>query len=137
MYNNVGSKIKKITQTFTTISIILIAIACLSLISGFEYMFGGFGALLIVSLIFVILSGLVWLSSLILYAFGDLVENTKNIAIGLGFSQETAELNLNSSGQEVKLDSSNQKIKKRLDELKSLNMISDEEYEEKLKKLGE
>ncbi len=70
MFNNVGSKLQTMAKVFTWIGI-----AC-SAISGVAMMFGG-GLMILSGLLTIALGSLCsWLSSLAMYGFGEMVENS-------------------------------------------------------------
>ena len=76
MFNNIGKKIKSLTNALTIVQIVIwvivgIVLAC-------------FKMALIGLLVAGVGSGLAWLSSLLLYAFGELVDNSTKIANSLG-----------------------------------------------------
>ena len=78
MFNNIGKKIKNITNALTIIQIVIWVIVGIVLVC--------FKMVLIGLLVVGVGSGLAWLGSLQLYAFGELVDNSTKIANYLGGS---------------------------------------------------
>lgn len=74
MFNNIGGKIKALASLFTWIGIII------SLVIGLLFIFADSNGVVIGILIIVIGSLLSWISSWLLYGFGDLIENSSIIA---------------------------------------------------------
>lgn len=82
MYENVGGKIKGVAQTFTVIGIIIsVLLFIVLMIPAGEAAREGSGTELIFPFVVLIIGCLFsWLSSLVLYGFGQLIENTDTIA---------------------------------------------------------
>ena len=74
MFNNIGGKIKALASLFTWIGIII------SLVIGLLFIFADSNGVVIGILIIVIGSLMSWISSWLLYGFGDLIENSSIIA---------------------------------------------------------
>ena len=74
MFNNIGGKIKALASIFTWIGIII------SLIIGLLFIFADSHVVVIGILIIIIGSLMSWISSWLLYGFGDLIENSSIIA---------------------------------------------------------
>lgn len=74
MFNNIGGKIKALASLFTWIGIII------SLVIGLLFIFADSHGVVIGILIIVIGSLMSWISSWLLYGFGDLIENSSIIA---------------------------------------------------------
>lgn len=106
MFNNIGAKIKGIAQFITVVGIIICIIAGFVIMTIDE-------DLIIVGLLVMVLGSLIfWLSSFILYAFGQLVDNTdKLVELQQPSDNKTDNLKLKS-----------------LENLKAKNLISEEEY---------
>lgn len=78
MYENVGQKIKSIVSTVSTIGI---AAACLIgfavMVTGCNSYYGPNGFLIFMGIVIMVLgSFIVWLNSLVIYAFGQMVDNS-------------------------------------------------------------
>ena len=74
MYRNVGGKIKMVAKVYAWIGIVL------SVLVGVILLFSGSDSIL-VALIYIFLGPLLsWLSSLLLYGFGQLIDNTDRLA---------------------------------------------------------
>ena len=68
MFNNIGKKIKSLAVFVTWIGIIA------SIVSGMAIMTGG-GEMIIIGIILIIVGGIAsWVSSFLLYGFGELIE---------------------------------------------------------------
>lgn len=82
MYENVGGKIKGVAKTFTVIGIIIsVLLFIVLMIPAGEAAEEGSEAALILPFVVLIIGCIIsWLSSLVLYGFGQLVENSDIIA---------------------------------------------------------
>ncbi len=86
MFNNIGSKIKALAKVVTWVGIIGSVIAGIGMMTASRTMIGAYGidvrggSVIGGILVMVVGSVAAWVSSFILYGFGDLVENAKRIA---------------------------------------------------------
>lgn len=94
-YSNPGESIKNVARITAVVIFILFLIAAFGmLLSGCEMMnderTSGTGIVTVIGAIVVgvVGYGIAWLSSLVLYAFGDLVENSRGIASSIKKMQE-------------------------------------------------
>ena len=110
MFDRIGSKIKGLSSIITWLGIII------SCVSGFVLISGGDEQILIGIIVMVVGSLMAWISSFLLYGFGELIEKTCIIA---------ERLSLHPQMQSVQ-DVHNSE----LDELLRKGIISKEEYEE-------
>lgn len=83
MFNNIGGKIKGLAKFMCWVGIIICVILGFLIISssysGYYYYYSRQGMIVIGVLIMVGGSIISWLSSLLIYGFGELVENTSII----------------------------------------------------------
>lgn len=70
MYTNVGKKIKRLARVVAVIGIVI------SVISGISMIYTSFLSALIIAAIGSLFS---WLSTLVLYGFGELIENVSDV----------------------------------------------------------
>ena len=87
MFDNIGSKIKGLAKVITWLGIILSVIAGIVQISGGSSYsrYGGSNPLFLTGILTIVLGSLAaWISSFLLYGFGELVENSSRIADQLG-----------------------------------------------------
>ncbi len=115
MYDKIGKKIKILTKILTVIFVI----ACF--IVGFIYSVHGST----IGFIFVFLCPiLIWISSFFMYAFGELVDKVCDIEkhINGGVSNIATEQNSNNKRQE------------KIEQLRALGMLSEEEYNDVISK---
>lgn len=126
MFNNIGKKIKSLSKVICWIGIIIslvLGIVCFAVLEDLEVLFG--------FLVIFLGSLLSWLNTFILYAFGQLVDNSDILVVNTKKTQESGEEKCDSKKTTLS-DKKNQ-----LTRLKKQNLITDEEYSEKLKKLNE
>ena len=110
MFDRIGSKIKGLASVITWIGIIV------SCISGFALISGGDEQILIGIIVMIVGSLVAWISSFLLYGFGELIEKTCIIEERLSLHPQMQ------SVQECR--------NSELDELFRKGIISKEEYEE-------
>jgi hypothetical protein len=85
MFDNIGSKIKGLAKVITWLGIILSVIAGIVQISGGSSYYGNSNPFVISGILTIVLGSLAaWISSFLLYGFGELVENSSRIADQLG-----------------------------------------------------
>lgn len=116
MFNNIGKKIKTLAQVITLIGIIA------SLITGIVFIAlannnPGWGTLGV--LIIIIGSLISWISSFILYGFGQLVDNSDKLVQAHGISVDYPEVALNSPYEKLA----------NLENLRAKGLITEEEYQ--------
>jgi len=81
MFNNIGNKIKGLARALTLLGIIVGTICGVSMIIfSVNYGMGGPEGMIAGIAIIVIVSLVSWMSSFVLYGFGELIENSKRIA---------------------------------------------------------
>jgi len=79
LYTNIGGKIKGLAKVICWIGIVASVIAGIAMMVSMSQLNGGLGVLL--GLVYMVVGALVsWISSLALYGFGELIENTAVIA---------------------------------------------------------
>lgn len=115
MYDKIGKKIKTLTKILT----LILAIACI--IVGFVFIANKE----LIGLIFILLCPvLIWISSFFMYAFGELVDKVCKIEkhINGGVSNITTE------------QKSNNERRDKIEQLRALGMLSEEEYNDVISK---
>ena len=121
MYDNIGRKIKDLAKTICLLEAFAAIIAGMIVIGTFADAKDGTGMIGIGILIMLVGSLLAWISSWLLYGFGELIEKTSNIEIYLrpqSYKEPLAD-----------------RIKK-LESLRSKGLITEEEYEEAISKIN-
>ena len=113
MYDNIGKKIKLLARIITIIAVIASIIAGIILMALEQY----WGIIFIILFPFVL-----WVSSFILYGFGELIDNTCDIERNIGRG-------IYKSAVQIKQDDKKNKM---LEKLRSEGLISEEEYREKI-----
>ena len=139
-FDNIGGKIKTFTKWYCWISIIIVWVACgILLLLGLSDLdlVGLYWGIAIPSAVFVPLT--TWLSCWVLYAFGELVENSAKIAKGNSAPQAEPEIvkpvqpQPTSAPEQAPISVKNEKILSLL-QAKANGTISQEQYQETLKK---
>lgn len=116
MFENIGGKIKRIAEIETWIGIILSIMFGLSMMSNEgEYVFLGLFIIVFGSLIS-------WTTSLLIYGFGQLIDNTDKLV-----AQSKIPTSI-----ESEIDSEAQKRMEQLDDLRRDGLITEKEYQQKL-----
>lgn len=83
MFNNIGSKIKGLAKVITWIGIIASVIAGIGQMVMASNIYGG-GGLALSGILTIVLGSLAaWVSSFLVYGFGELVENSAAVAAKL------------------------------------------------------
>ena len=120
MYDNIGSKIKGLAKAIFVFETICAVITGIALCSSNEE------ELIFIGLLIVIPLGplVAWVSSWLLYGFGELIDNTCEIA------RNTRKHGGKSKAQ---LDADYERISK-IEELRSQGLISEEEYQNAISK---
>ena len=120
MYDNIGRKIKDLAKTICLLEAFAAIIAGIIIIGTFADARDGEGMVGIGILIMVVGSLLAWISSWLLYGFGELIEKTSNIEIYLrpqSYKEPLAD-----------------RIKK-LESLRTQGIITEEEYQKAILKI--
>ena len=121
MYDNIGRKIKDLAKAICLLEVFAAIIAGMIVIGNFADARDGTGMVGIGILIMVVGPLLAWISSWLLYGFGELIEKTSNIEIYL-------------RPQSCK-EPLEDRIKK-LESLRSKGLITEEEYKEAISKIN-
>ena len=122
MFKNVGAKIKTIAKVFFWIGFVGAIIGGIAIMA--EGMMDEAVALLLGLLVAGIGFMISWISSLFLYAFGELVEKTTAIERNTRGASDLSDTQV----------SANDERRKQLESLRAQNLISEEEYQQALGK---
>lgn len=116
MYDNIGGKIKKLaTVIFAVLAVITIIVGGVIGMNGADFL--GMAVMVAGPI-------LAWISSFVLYGFGELVDKTSEIARNIGD-------NAGKSETQTKIDSER---KNELENLRAQGLITEEEYKEAVSK---
>ena len=118
MYGNIGGKIKGLAKAFFIVEAIVAVIAGIALMASDEN-------LIFFGVLSLILGPVVaWVSSWLLYGFGELIDNTRDI-------ERNTRSNERSSKAQAKGDSD--RIRK-IENLRAQGLITEEEYQKAISK---
>ena len=122
MFDNIGGKIKKLTQVICWIGMIT------SVLVGFVIMsrpYGGIAGVIIGVIVAAAGCFVSWIGSFFLYGFGQLIENSDILV-----SRDST-----TSNKSALESSKNDEKKATLDSWKKSGLITEEDYEKKMEKL--
>mgnify|MGYP007120306613 CR=1 FL=1 len=98
MFNNIGKKIKTLATVITILGISVSVIFGVAVIAGYMSYFRGFSTGVASGLIVMVVGSLAsWISSFLLYGFGELIEKTSEIASMMKAEKKGANIQYNAA----------------------------------------